>query len=253
MLDPLRLRIREHIDGFLYNGLIAFYLKNYLVLSVIGNITRKELGSNTSLNINSVISIILTAYSLLFPFMMTFLLARNYVPQDRIKIPDSQRTRFEQECGQILKGYKVKRSFGKWDQIVTALSPLYREFFVVVAVSYLNLYPPFAIFILMYSTLIHMSYFLSHVPLEHGNCLSLFNLTVQLALTYLLLCLTPYVDESYYVDVGDAFMYLTYGLIGVNVFVRVYHSTKTAYPHIKKAYAHWKYNRSPRVKWLDLI
>ncbi len=80
MLDPLRLRIREHIDGFLYNGLIAFYLKNYLVLSVIGNITRKELGSNTSLNINSVISIILMAYSLLVPFMMTYLLARNYVP-----------------------------------------------------------------------------------------------------------------------------------------------------------------------------
>jgi hypothetical protein len=48
-------------------------------------------------------------------------------------------------------------------------------------------------------------------------------------------------------------MYVTYGLIGVNVYARVCHSTKTAYPHIKKAYALWKYNRVPKVKWLDLI
>jgi hypothetical protein len=68
-------------------------------------------------------------------------------------------------------GYKVKRSFGKWDQIATALSNLYREFFVVIAVSYLHLYPPFAIFILMYSTLIHLSYFLSHMPKVQGNYL----------------------------------------------------------------------------------
>jgi hypothetical protein len=79
VLDQVRLKIKEHIDGFLYNGLISFYLKNYLVLSVIGNITRKEFGSNISLNFNSVISIILTVYSLLFPFIMTYLLARKYV------------------------------------------------------------------------------------------------------------------------------------------------------------------------------
>ncbi len=79
-LDRLKTGIKERIKGFLSNGLVAFYLKNYLVLSVIGNITRKDFGSNTSLNYSSVLSVLLTAYSLAFPFLMTYLLGKKFVP-----------------------------------------------------------------------------------------------------------------------------------------------------------------------------
>ncbi len=81
------------------------------------------------------------------------------------------------------------------------------------------MYPPFAIFILMYSTLLHLGFHMSHMSLKEGNYQQLFNLTVQLALTYFLICLTPYVDKQYYAAVGDAFMNVTYVLIGFNMLV----------------------------------
>ena len=76
----MRIGIKERIDGFLSNGLVAFYLNNYLVLSVIGNIAKKEFGLNTSFNFSSLLSVLLAAYSLSFPLLMTFLLGKKFVP-----------------------------------------------------------------------------------------------------------------------------------------------------------------------------
>ncbi len=91
LIDLLKHTIRDKIDGFLYNGLIAFYSTNYMVLSVIGNITRKDFGKNDSLNFSSFISWVLTIFSVSFPLILTFLLGRKYVTESLSKEDKSLR------------------------------------------------------------------------------------------------------------------------------------------------------------------
>jgi len=134
LVDSLRHTLRDKIDGFHYNGLIAFYSTNYLVLSVIGNITRKEFGKNDSLNFSSLISWLLTVFSVLFPLILTFMLGRKYVPESLSKEDKSLRSKFLTTYGSILKGYK-EHNIGKWLHIVSALSQMYKEFFCWLAVT----------------------------------------------------------------------------------------------------------------------
>jgi hypothetical protein len=78
------------------------------------------------------------------------------------------------------------------------------------------MYPAFAIFILMHSTFVHLGLYIIKKPRSEGNFLQVFNLIIQLVMTYILLLLTPYVAEAQNADVGSVFMNLTYLLIGVN-------------------------------------
>ena len=74
--------INDKLDDLKWNGIIKFYFRTYLVLSMIGWISIYDLrfGNNFSLteNFSSVLGILLVAFSILFPILIGVIFKRGY-------------------------------------------------------------------------------------------------------------------------------------------------------------------------------
>ena len=70
----------------------------------------------------------------------------------------------------------------------------------------------------MYSTLVYLAFILSYRTLDKGNYLARLEQCIILFLTYVMVLLTDYVEDSvHFESISRCFLYGSYTLIGVSV------------------------------------
>ena len=67
-----------------WNGILAFYYQNYMVLSMFGWISMKDLrfgsGYSAAEKFSSIFGVILLIFSFVFPIILSIVILRNYKP-----------------------------------------------------------------------------------------------------------------------------------------------------------------------------
>jgi hypothetical protein len=99
--------------------------------------------------------------------------------------------------------------------ITTVVAPMYRSFAVAVSICFMSINQSTAL-VIMYITLLYLAFLLSSRKYESGDGLHRLDLVIELYLTYLLMLLTDFVQDSvHYQSISNQFIYGTLAMISI--------------------------------------